>query len=273
MSKAEIIDFLKSNSKDNTINFSAEQEASLRFGMSMRDIEFIALNEGIMPVRYIRNTNTFSINDQLKFHQSHVTVIGCGGLGGNAIEQLIRIGIGTVRVVDYDIFEEHNLNRQILSNIELIGQPKVIAAKERAYKINPAVIIEALQLSFDYDTASTILEGTQVVIDALDNIKSRLLLAEQCRKLHIPLVHGSLGGYYGQVTTQFPEDDSLQRLFAGSPDRGIERTLGTPAFTPTFISSIQVVESINIILNKPSNLNKTLLFVDLNDFSFKRLNF
>jgi len=268
----EVIDFLRGHSKDNFISINMEYEATTRFNLTMREVEFICLSEGILPLRYSRNSKTFCIDEQLKFHQSHVTVIGCGGLGGYVIEQLVRLGIGKLRVVDNDMFEEQNLNRQLLSSLDLLGKSKALTARERALKINPAVVIEPLCIEFNQDNSSTILHGSHVVVDALDNMISRLLLAKECLKNKIPLVHGSIGGYYGQVSSQSPDCPSLINLFENRPNKGIESELGNPSFTPALIASLQVVETINLILNKKNNLSQRLLCIDLNEMAIRYLN-
>src|SRR6185369_11130027 len=105
---------------------------------------------------------------------------GCGGLGGYIIEQLARLGVGELVVVDPDVFEEHNLNRQILSSLDNLGKSKVAAAVERVGAINPAVTVTPFEMAFCTANGPELLAGTRLVVDALDNIPTRLDLAEVC---------------------------------------------------------------------------------------------
>lgn len=268
----EIVDFIKANLTDaKYISILASKQAVRDFGISLKKFEQIVLTEGYIPLRYKRNSNTFGPAEQLRFLQSHVTVIGCGGLGGYIFEQLLRLGVGSIRIVDRDVFEEHNLNRQILSTVDALGKPKVQVAKEKALQINPASTVQALQIEFNADTAEEILANTDVVVDALDSISARLTLVKECRQRGLHLIHGSIGGYFGQVSTGFGGDTALDKLFEGRHDRGIEEELGNPSFTPAVVASLQVVETINVLLNKPPRLHRRLLYVDLQRFVFKTL--
>ena len=111
--------------------WSAQRRASERFGRSLADIEAAALGWELLPGRYRRNRETVSVVDQLRLFRSRVAVIGCGGLGGYVIEQLARLGVGTLVLVDPDVFEEHNLNRQLLSSPAHLEAAKVAVARER----------------------------------------------------------------------------------------------------------------------------------------------
>ena len=108
---------------------------------SLAEVEGVALSLGLMPARYQRNQQIITVQDQLKLFRSRVAVIGCGGLGGYVIEELARLGVGTLVAIDPDIFQEHNLNRQILSTTDALGRAKVELAAERVAEINPATIL------------------------------------------------------------------------------------------------------------------------------------
>ncbi|HTZ18035.1 MAG TPA: ThiF family adenylyltransferase, partial [Dissulfurispiraceae bacterium] len=134
-------DYLKTHAVNDVVQQDVLNEAAMRFGLTHRLLEKAALESGVLPVRYQRNRNTLSIEQQLALFQSRVAVVGCGGLGGYLIEELARLGVGTIVAIDPDKFEEHNLNRQILCTLETIGSPKVAAAADRVQKINPAVTL------------------------------------------------------------------------------------------------------------------------------------
>src|SRR6185369_6175177 len=142
------------------------------------DVERLALEHGIFPARYQRNRNVISLADQLRLFNSKVAVVGCGGLGGYVVEELARMGVGHIVAIDPDIFEEHNLNRQILSTPATLGKAKVEAARQRVEQINPAVSLCAVQDAFGLANGSVLLAGASVAVDALDSISYRLELAE-----------------------------------------------------------------------------------------------
>jgi molybdopterin/thiamine biosynthesis adenylyltransferase len=126
------------------ISWQAELEIAEYAAVPVREVDEAALKSDIMPGRYRRNLPALSVKDQYRLFKSRVGVVGCGGLGGYIIEELARIGIGEIKAIDYDVFEEHNLNRQLLSRPELIGSSKAMAAVERVNSINPDVLVKGV---------------------------------------------------------------------------------------------------------------------------------
>lgn len=222
--------------------------------------------------RYLRNFNTLSHEEHETLRKSKVCVVGCGGLGGHIIEMLGRIGLGTITAVDGDVFEESNLNRQILSDESTIGQSKARTAKKRMNLVNSEVELIAIVDFLDDSNAESILAGHQVVVDALDNIPSRLVLQKACKKLGIPLVYGAIAGWYGQVSTIFPGDDTLNKLYRDDLEKGIEKELGNPSFTPGLIASIEVSEVVKILIKRGDLLRNKLLFINTLDQDYEVLN-
>ncbi len=216
-----------------------------------------------MADRYLRNMNTFSPEENEKFKNFHICVIGCGGLGGYVIEMLGRLGIGYITAVDGDVFDMTNLNRQLLSTERLIGREKALVAKERMEEVNSDVEITSIVGFLTEDNCREILKGHDIIVDALDNMSARKILARGCKELKIPLVHGAIGGWYGQVSTIMPGDHTLDRIYSGDENKGIEEELGNPAFTPALVASIQVAEVTKVLLNKGNILQNKLLTVDL----------
>lgn len=216
-----------------------------------------------MGNRYERNMNTFSLEENLKFKDFKVCVVGCGGLGGYVIEMLGRLGIGFITAVDGDVFEDSNLNRQLLSTEKLIGKEKALAAKDRLGQVNSDVTINPIVGLLNEKNCLEILEGHHIVVDALDNTSSRKILAKGCAELKIPLVHGAIAGWYGQVSTIMPGDDTMERLYSGAENKGAEVELGNPAFTPALVASIQVAEVTKVLFGKGDILQKKLLTLDL----------
>lgn len=215
--------------------------------------------------RYVRNMKTLSKEENDNLKNFKVCVVGCGGIGGYVIEMLGRIGIGSITAVDGDVFEESNLNRQILSSTDTIGFSKALEAKLRMEKVNPLIEVKALGKMLLEDNACSILSNHDVVVDALDSIPARLLLQRSCKKLNIPMVHGAIAGWYAQVTTIFPGDDTLNKIYNVDKQtaKGIEKEMGNPSFTPALAASIEVSEVIKILLGRGELLRKKMVFIDL----------
>jgi len=270
----EIAAFLKKNAENGLLPFPVQQEASQRFSLHIAEVEEIALGHDLLPARYQRNRAMLSIQQQLSLLQSKVAVFGCGGLGGYIIEELARLGVGRITVVDPDVFEEHNLNRQILCTQELLGKKKVDAAARRLAAINPAVRLQAFDVAFGQGNSAEILKGITVAADALDSIPVRLELAKACNDQNIPLVHGAIAGWSGHVAVQYPGENILQHLYAGKKTGyGVEKRLGNPSFTPAVIASLEVAEIVRILLRTVPLLPRRYLAMDLYHMEFTEVFF
>lgn len=256
--------FLKEQTRDGLLSWNAQNEAAKRFDLSLAAVERLALQNGIFPARYQRNRNMINIEEQLRLFESRVAVIGCGGLGGYVLEELARLGVGQIIAIDPDVFEEHNLNRQILSSPSALGEPKVTVAAERLAQVNPAVTVTPIKDYFCLANGFELLVGANVAVDALDSIPYRLEMAEVCTLAGIPMVHGAIGGWYGHVATQFPGETTVQNIYrhwvAG---KGIEQQLGNPSFTPAVVASLEVAEVCKILLGKGEPLRNRKLSIDL----------
>lgn len=248
------------------------------FHNSVHNVHKEALKMGIYPFRYIRNRDVISPEEQLKLAESQVAVIGAGGLGGHIIELLARMGIGRLVVVDQDIFEETNLNRQVLCTMKTLGNPKASEAESAVTGINPGVNVIPYQTKLNFSNVDAILAGSGVVVDALDNVPDRLILQEAAKKLGIPLVHGALAGFEGWVMTIFPGDPGLKNIYGAQEEsrsntESPQAVLGVPGITPSLIATLQVMEVIKILLMRGNIIRNRMLYVDLergcmNDFCF-----
>ncbi|HJV64219.1 MAG TPA: HesA/MoeB/ThiF family protein [Geomonas sp.] len=259
-----VADFLRRQGRDGLLPWGAQCAAADQYRMSMGDVERLALEQGLFPARYQRNRNLISLADQLHLFNSKVAVVGCGGLGGYVIEELARMGVGHIVAIDPDIFEEHNLNRQILSTPATLGKAKVDAAADRVAEINPAVTVTAIRDAFCTANGFRLLKGANVAVDALDSIPYRLEMAAICGTAGIPMVHGAIGGWYGNVATQLPGDTTVQQIYRNWVDgKGIEQQLGNPAFTPAVVASLEVAEVCKLLLGKGELLRCRKLNIDL----------
>jgi molybdopterin-synthase adenylyltransferase len=261
-------EFLRARADGDVCSWRTELEAAERFALELAEVEREALEAGLLPGRYRRNRVTLSLADQLRVFRSRVAVIGCGGLGGYLIEEAARLGVGTLVVVDPDVFEEHNLNRQLLSSPRRLGTAKVDAARDRVAEINPAVTVVAHQASFSRANGRELLAGCSAVLDGLDNVLVRRELAAVCRELSVPFVHGAIAGWYGQIAVQMPGGDITPLLRPTPQGKGVEVKLGNPSFTPAVVASLQMAELAKILLGRGKLLDGRVLFANLLDMTF-----
>ncbi|MDY6790446.1 MAG: HesA/MoeB/ThiF family protein [Thermodesulfobacteriota bacterium] len=242
---------------------------------SIHDIYLEAMNLRIYPYRYLRNREAITLKEQIILAKSKVAVIGAGGLGGQLILSLSRLGIGHLVISDGDVFDETNLNRQALSSTESIELSKSETAARIIGYINPGVIVSPLMVNIDTSNVDQILDGVDVVVDALDNISDRFVVEESAKRLKIPMVHGAVAGFEGQVMTIFPDDPGLKSLYGDDQAeknnrKSPEAILGVPAVTPAFMATLQAMEVLKIILKRGNLLRKTMVHVDLETGQFNK---
>jgi len=243
-------------------------EIAENHGLHLHEIFLEALGASILPYRYLRNREAISIKDQIRLAESRVAVVGAGGLGGNVIILLARLGIGHLLVIDHDIFDETNLNRQALCSTGSLGKAKSEEAVEVVRAINPSVVVIPKRVKLDLSTAREALSGCDVVVDALDNIKDRLLLDKAAKEHSIPMVHGALAGFEGQLMTIYPEDPGLKLVYGEEGveverSRSPEAILGVPALMPSLIATLQAMEVLKVLLGRGRTFRNVILHVDL----------
>jgi molybdopterin-synthase adenylyltransferase len=247
-------------------------------GIPLHQVYIHALRLGICPYRYLRNRETLSLEEQLTLADSRVAVVGAGGLGGSVISLLGRTGVGRLVVIDSDVFDETNLNRQAFSNTENLGKPKAEEARSQMKRINPGVEVTIFHTRLDRTNGKELLAGCRVAVDALDNAESRLVLEEATQALGIPLVHGALAGFEGQIMSLLPGDQGLRRIYgkgtggSENPNRP-EAVLGVPGITPALIAAFQTMEVIKILLNRGSLFRNTMVYLDLERGEVNRFTF
>ena len=225
-----------------------------------RVAESIACGLDLFPKRYRANAGTLGPEGQKRLLQSKALVAGLGGLGGHVVEQLARCGLGELLGVDADRFDETNLNRQLLSDLNSIGLGKTEAARNRVAEINDAVEFYPLACKLE-NLEDYVYDGVDLIFDCLDSIPSRLHLQDMGERYDVPLVHGAIGGWYGQVAVVWPGSKLLSTIY-GTRREGIEKALGNPPFTPALIATLMVTEGVKLLLGKKQEEN-TILFVDL----------
>lgn len=213
--------------------------------------------------RYARNRELISENDQAVLQNTAAAVIGLGGLGGHIAEQLARLGFGKLLLFDSDAVEQNNLNRQMFATEKSLGMSKCEAALNRLSKVNSSVEYVTHSVRITEENGLDLLKDADIMLDAVDNIATRYALESLSERIGIPLIHGSIGGWWGQVSTIFPGDRIISRIYPHKDAVGAEANWGNPAFTPAIVASIQVAEALKVCLSQKGILRKKLLRIDL----------
>ena len=226
-----------------------------------------------MERRYERNTGTISKSEQRLLREKRVCVIGCGGLGGGVIENLVRAGVGSITAVDGDVFDETNLNRQVLSNEGNIGKSKAGEAAAQMALINAETKITPVNAFVCRENICEIISGHDVVVDALDNAEVRKLTEAACEEKNIPLVHGAVAGWSGQVAVIMPGDRLLEKIYGEDEAEGEECQTGNLSFTPAAVSALEAAETIKLLTGKGGVLKDRLLMMDLLNHIYEIIDF
>ena len=212
-----------------------------------------------MDPRYERNIPALTESECAILKEKRVLVAGCGGLGGHLIDMLARIGIGAIRAVDCDVFEASNLNRQLLCEMPLLGISKAQAAADRMRRVNPEVETEAIVTFLTRDNVRQLLKGCDAVLDGLDNIQSRKILAEACTEAGIPYIYGAVSGWVSQAAVSMPGDHLLDILY---PRDTALKDKSVLSFTPALCASMQVSLCVKVLVGRPVETG-TLYYFDL----------
>jgi len=208
---------------------------------------------------------------QLKLKDAKVCVVGVGGLGNPITTRLVSMGIGKIRIIDRDVIELSNLHRQTMFDDSDVGEIKVEVAARKLRKLNPDVQIEALPLSVNDYNANEVIDGCDVVIDALDSVNARYSLNKACVEKEIPFVTGAAVGISGQAFTILPKQTACYHCMFPALDEDSMPTCSIEGVHPSILSiigGIEVSEAVKIILGKKPSLSKRILHVDLENLDF-----
>ena len=251
-----------------------------------------------MPTRYIgdgyweiasRQMSIVTRSEQQRFKDAKITVIGCGGIGGETIEMLARMGVGELVLVDKDAFDLSNLNRQTLATIADLGLDKSSVAAEKVRLINPYVKTTIFNEHVDASNIDKVIGDSDIVIDALDNVLTRVIVSRTAKEKGIPYIHGAIHGTMGQITVFLPNSDKTYEEMFNLPSIGKELTdetiealkgvtSGVPPVigpTPNLIGCLEAFEAYKIItgVGKVTVAPKILSFdlLDLGSFSLEEI--
>ncbi|MGA1366169.1 MAG: molybdopterin-synthase adenylyltransferase MoeB, partial [Ilumatobacteraceae bacterium] len=213
------------------------------------------------------------VEGQAKLLASKVLLLGAGGLGSPAAMYLAAAGVGTIGIVDMDVVDASNLQRQILHNLDRVGDRKVDSAKKTLTMLNPDVNVVTYDTRLSAENVMEILAGYDVIVDGADNFPSRYLLNDASVKLGIPVVHGSIFRFEGMVSVFHPILGPTYRDMVPEPPPAELAPscaeAGVLGVLPGIVGSIQALEALKLILNLGESLIGKILAIDTTEMSFR----
>jgi molybdopterin/thiamine biosynthesis adenylyltransferase len=219
--------------------------------------------------RYSRHLNIpeVGVEGQGKLLQSKVLLIGAGGLGCPTALYLAAAGVGTLGILDFDVVDESNLQRQVLHNINTVGKPKTESAKQYLQCLNPGINVVTHETHLDSSNVEEIFKQYDIVVDGTDNFPTRYLINDACVKLGLPNVHGSVYRFEGQVTVFAPSlgGPCYRCLYPEPPPPELAPSCaeaGVLGVLPGIIGTLQAMETIKIIIGAGEPLVGKLLTYD-----------
>ena len=211
---------------------------------------------------------------QKRLLDARVLVVGAGGLGAPVIQYLAAAGVGTLGIVDDDVVERSNLQRQVIHHDADVGRPKVDSAAAFVEGLNPDVDVETYETRLEKSNVEDVVPGYDLVVDASDNFPTRYLLNDFCRLREIPIAHGAIYKFEGQLTTLVPGGPCYRCLFPEAPEPGTVpdcATTGVLGVLPGTVGCIQATEAVKLILDAGDLLTGQLLFYDAMELSFEKV--
>jgi adenylyltransferase/sulfurtransferase len=213
----------------------------------------------------------FSENDMETIMNTTVAMLGAGGLGSPALRLLAAIGFGRIRIIDRDIVELSNIQRQTVFNTKDIGKPKAEAAAENLELMNPEVQFDPICVSVDDENAVDVLKGVDIIVDGLDSFKARRAVNQASLSLKIPYVFAGAVEYYANLTTFIPGTTGCLNCLMGDAQDNPENTCARVGVSPMLLSvaaAIEVNEALKLALGRESDLANRLMTIDTSTLSF-----
>ena len=226
------------------------------------------LQNDIWPERFRRNQGLWTAQQQARLLQTRAFVLGCGGLGGYVASLLARTGIGALRLVDCDVFEASNLNRQQFATANSLGQPKASAVHEGVAAIGEHLEVESAVTRATADNLPELLRDCDIVLDCLDNLPDRFALEQAALAAHIPYVHGAVLLDEGFCFVNTGPAPKMPQLYP----KGASDTTQASSIDPTIpaaIASLMVKLAVRALL-APERLSDTLYHLDLAAMELER---
>lgn len=213
----------------------------------------------------------FSEGDMESIMNTTVTVVGAGGLGSPALRLLTAIGFGRIRIIDRDIVELSNIQRQTIYNTQDIGEPKVEAASANLQMLNPNVEFDPLCISIQEDNAIDILRGTDIILDGLDSFKTRRAVNRASLDLNIPYIFAGAIEYYANLSTFIPGRTGCFACVMGDAEDNPDNTCAQVGVTPILLSlaaAVEVNEAVLLATGQKPTLENRLMTIDSGTLSF-----
>jgi len=202
----------------------------------------------------------FGDEGQERLRQAHIVIAGAGGLGSPVSLYLAVAGVGTITIIDMDVVDRTNLNRQILHYDRDTGRKKTASAEEKLRELNPDITVNAIDVKIDASNAAKLVGRAGGIVDAMDNYPTRYLLNDVAIAKGIPFFHGAIRGFYGQATTVIPgTTPCLKCIFPKAPPEEVFPVVGV---TPGIIGTIQANEVIRYLLGSGELLTGRLFIWD-----------
>lgn len=213
----------------------------------------------------------FNEDDMKSIMNTIITVVGAGGLGSPALRLLTALGFGKIRIIDRDIVELSNIQRQTIYNTQDIGEPKVEAAVENLKMVNPNVEFEPLCVSIGEENAIDLLRGTDIILDGLDSFKARRAVNRASQILGIPYIFAGAVEYYANLSTFVPGKTGCLNCVMGSAEDNPDNTCAQVGVTPTVLSlaaAVEVNEAIRLAIGHEPILGNRLMTIDSGSLTF-----
>ena len=252
-----------------TVSLADLNELCEREGLPLREGARQALAHGVTPLPLLKCLHGVSQEGQARLMDGSVLLVGAGGLGGYVLELLARFGVGRIDVADGDVFEETNLNRQLLSSVADLGRNKALVGAERAARIAPLSEVRALEAFLDRANLPRALEGVQVVVDALGGIAPRMDLHDAALGMGIPIVAGAVAGWTAVVGSETAGRRGISRMWGDASAADAEHTLGSLAPAVSLAAALMAAETSRYLLHGELALAGRMLHADLSSFSFE----
>ena len=213
----------------------------------------------------------FSEEDMDTIMGTTIAMLGAGGLGSPSLRLLTAIGFGRIKIVDRDIVELSNIQRQTVFNTQDIGKPKAEVAAENLELMNPEVQFDPICISIDNDNAVEILKGVDIIVDGLDSFKTRRVVNKASLVLNIPYVFAGAVEYYANLTTFIPGKTGCLNCVMGDAQDNPENTCAHVGVSPTLLSiaaAVEVNEALKLALGRKPDLADHLMTIDTSTLSF-----
>jgi len=269
---------------DEDIRFLDDEDTAVPPGAELTIVPSIAGGNSTLPTldhseieRYSRHLilDEVGMEGQRRLKAGKVLCVGTGGLGSPLLMYLAAAGVGRIGIVDFDVVDLSNLQRQVLHSTSNIGRPKVQSAKERIHEINPHIQVDIYEEALTSDNALRILEPYDVVVDGTDNFPTRYLVNDACVLLGKPNVYGSIFKFEGQASVfNLGEGPNYRDLYPEPPPPGLVPSCaegGVLGILPGVIGVIQATETVKILLGKGNTLSGRLLLYDALSMRFREL--